>query len=72
MSEDFETIRRLLRSALPPVGEAELERDLWPRMRRRLEAPVLRPSRLDWALAASLLAWFLAFPQALPSLLYHL
>ncbi len=63
----------LLRKAMPPVEPAELERDLWPRMRRRIEQErPIRAGWLDWAVAAAAMAWLLAFPQAIPALLYHL
>jgi hypothetical protein len=70
--EPDEALGRLLRASLPPVGEAELEHDLWARALRRLEAPALRASRLDWALAGSVLAWLVVFPETVLGLLYHL
>jgi len=36
-------------AACSPAGGRELKRDLWPDMRRRLDAQTLRVSRLDWA-----------------------
>ena len=51
---------------------APLESDLWPRMRARLEAPPPRPSVVDWALAAAVIAVTLAFPQLILGVLYHL
>ena len=69
---DDGAFRHLLRAALPPIGDRTLERDLWPRLLRRVEQPALHPSRLDWALAAFVLVWLLAFPETVPGLLYHL
>ena len=67
-----EEIRGLLKRAMIPV-DPELKRDLWPRMRRRLEErPPTRGLWLDWALVALLTIWFLVFPEAIPILLYHL
>jgi hypothetical protein len=68
---DAEEIGRILRSAVAPA-EAELRRDLWPRMLRRLEEQPAPVPWLDWALVAALAAWVLFFPGAIPILLYHL
>ncbi|HUN84382.1 MAG TPA: hypothetical protein VMU48_08385 [Terracidiphilus sp.] len=65
-------IKKLLKQALPPMGEAELERDLWPDMLRRMDAAHEAPPWFDWALAAAL-AGFVAFvPMSIPVLLYYL
>jgi hypothetical protein len=66
---------RLMREALPPVGEgAEPGRDLWPAMRQRLNKPVaLRTVPwFDWVLAGGVAVFMLAFPAAVPILLYYL
>ena len=56
--------------------DAELKRDLWPDMRRRLDEGIdertLRVSLLDWALLAAVAAWMIAFPEGVLALLYHL
>ncbi len=65
----------LLRSSLPPIGEAELPRDLWPEMLRRIESASAQGfafSVLDWVIAALVLAYIVAFPRLIPGLLYHL
>jgi len=70
-----ERIQKLLQSALPPIGEAQPRRDLWPDMRRRLEsgaAHEIRFGPIDWAIAAALAAALLIFPNLIPELLYHL
>ncbi len=72
MSEqDDEEIRGLLKQAMNPM-DPELTRDLWPRMRRRLEEQPRERLWLDWTLVALLAIWFLLFPEAIPILLYHL
>jgi hypothetical protein len=72
---DQERIEQLLKETLQPISGrvgAELRRDLWPAMLKRLEArPVLVPW-FDWALLAAVAAWLLFFPGAIPVLLYHL
>lgn len=70
--EGNQEIKLLLRRALAPVKNTELQRDLWPQMLRRLDAQPLRVPWFDWALAAILSAILVFFPGAIPALLYHL
>jgi hypothetical protein len=65
-------MKKLLKTAVAPVGKAELERDLWPSMLRRLAERAVRVPWWDWLLlaGASLALWF--FPGMVPALLYHL
>ncbi len=80
MSEgNDEKIHLAVKRAIPPVANRELQRDLWPRMLRRLsgfEMPVeQRPVRMpwfDWALLGLIAVWILFFPEAIPLLLYQL
>lgn len=65
-------LRALLQSEFPPLQNAQLQRDLWPQMLRRLDAPPLRVPWFDWALAAAVAAALLLFPNAIPALLYQL
>ena len=71
---DDQELQRLLRREFPPVDATELQRDLWPRMLRRLETQP-QPRRVpwfDWALVAAVAALLLLFPSAIPALLYQL
>jgi len=65
-------MKKLLKAAVAPVGKAELKRDLWPSMLRRLSDGETRVPWWDWVLlaGASLALWF--FPVMVPALLYHL
>jgi len=68
-------IKVLLKSAVAPVRDAELRRDLWPQMLRKLDEQPFRVAHFpwfDWALAAILGASLFFFPGAIPALLYHL
>jgi len=65
-------LRAFLKLEFPPFEAAELERDLWPRMLRRLDAEPHRVPWFDWALAAAVAAALLLFPGAIPALLYQL
>lgn len=73
MSErELNEMKKLLKEALPPVREDELQRDLWPAMVRRLEKPVVRVPWWDWVLLAGASAALLFMPGMIPALLYHL
>jgi len=75
-ADEFAAIRVELRDAVPPIDElghgAELRRDLWPDMLRRLEQPAVRVPWFDWALLAIASAATIFFPALIPALLYHL
>lgn len=64
-------IEQLLRQSLPPVEDAELARDLWPAVLRRLDRKQ-SPPLFDWALLAGLIGLAVVFPSAIPVLLYYL
>lgn len=75
-ADEFAAMREKLRDAVPPLdelqNEAELRRDLWPDMLRRLERPRVRVPWFDWALLAAASAAAIFFPALIPALLYHL
>jgi hypothetical protein len=70
--ENEKELQALVKREFPPIQNAELQRDLWPHMLRRLDAQPLRVPWFDWALAAALAAALLFFPGAIPALLYQL
>lgn len=70
--EEERELRALLKREFPPLQNAELQRDLWPQMLRRLDTQPLRIPWFDWALAAAVAAALLLFPNAIPALLYQL
>jgi hypothetical protein len=67
-----ERIKELLNTAMGRVGQVELERDLWPDVRRKLDEQTMRVSPFDWALIAAVVAWMVVFPESLIAILYHL
>lgn len=69
---EADEMRSLLRNAFPAVQDAELQRDLWPSMLRRLEQRTTRVPWWDWALLAGVTATIFLVPGILPALLYHL
>ena len=71
--ENEKELKMLLQQEFPPCKNAELRRDLWPEMLRRLDAQ--KPMRMpwfDWALVAAVATALLLFPGTIPALLYHL
>ena len=61
----------MLRQGLPPVNP-ELQRDLWPRMLRRLDERHARMGWVDRILLVAVSAGIIAFPAVIPQLLYQL
>jgi hypothetical protein len=72
MNDDDDRLRKALRDAMHRADTAGPARDLWPELRRRLQAQPPPLSRLDWALLAALVAYCVVFPEGLVTLLYHL
>jgi hypothetical protein len=74
--DEFGDLRETLRDAIAPLHEvenrAELRRDLWPDMLRRLERPQVRVPWFDWALLAVSAAVLCFFPGLIPALLFQL
>jgi hypothetical protein len=68
---DDDRLKRLLRSALPPVGAPGPARDLWPLIINRSRAPV-GWSWLDVNMGIVVLIVLLMFPDLLWLLTYHL
>jgi hypothetical protein len=64
-------IRALIRDAFLPV-DADLKRDLWPAMSRRLNTRMRRIAWYDWALGGFVGGVVAAFPELILILLYHL
>ena len=69
-------IKKLLRQALPPMGDTPDDApDLWPAMLRKLDeqtASRLHVPWFDWVLAGAVVCLLAAFPAAIPVLLYYL
>lgn len=68
---ELRELREVLKRAVAPA-QTELQRDLWPKVMRRIEERRLRVPWFDWALAAAATACLLLFPHVIPMLLYHL
>jgi hypothetical protein len=83
--QEEKRITALLKQAIMPV-ERELDRDLWPKMLRRVSAGewkrqwltvLFSPVALsavpwfDWVLLGILVAGVCAFPRSIPIWLYH-
>jgi hypothetical protein len=72
IDREDEHLRMLLKDTLDTEPFAELDHDLWPRMRERLASHRPAPSRWDWALAAAIVGITVAFPSLMLGMLYHL
>ena len=70
--DDDNELRELLKRNIPPMGNQELPRDLWPQMLERLSRQPLHVQWFDWALATLAGAAVLIFPGIIPALFYHL
>jgi hypothetical protein len=75
--QEGDRVTLLLKSAMPRVGEdAELPRDLWPAMLRRMDEEGSRGAAsvpwFDWALAGGLVAFAAIAPRTIPVILYYL
>ena len=68
------SLERLLRQSVPRIqDDAELDRDLFPAMLRRLdERRKVNVPWFDWVLAGGLAALLTVFPAWIPVLLYYL
>lgn len=68
---DVDDLRALLKAALPPTAGDAAARDLWPRVRERMDSRPLW-SMLDVALAAAAAVALWLVPDVWLALLYHL
>ena len=69
---EVDEMKKLLRNSLPAIQDAELQRDLWPAMLRRIDQQTTRVPWWDWALLAGMTAAIFLVPGIIPALLYHL
>jgi len=63
--------KEFVKRSIEPA-DAELRRDLWPAMVRRMEQSERRVPWFDWALLGALTASLALVPRIIPMLLYHL
>jgi hypothetical protein len=71
--EKEDELKKLLRSAMPPVGrDEEPQRDLWPDVLRGLRAMPRAMPWFDWALLGGLVAMAAVFPVSISLFLYYL
>jgi len=68
---DDRQIREALKQSFPPVN-AELRRDLWPAVLRKLDERSTRVPWYDWVLMGMSVGVFLFFPQLILVFAYHL
>src|SRR5262245_54399439 len=66
---DDRRIQALLKSSMPPPGDAELRRDLWLDMLKRIESEgsrLVRFGPVDWIITAAIAVAIVAFPSLIP------
>ncbi len=71
-SHQEDRMKQLLKQALPPIGNAMPECNLWPSMLQRLDARPAPVPWFDWALAGGLAVFAVVFPASIPVFLYYL
>lgn len=67
---DDHRLGTLLRSAMPPMTNAEPSRDLWPLVTNR-PRPVIAWSRIDAGIAAAIVLAIVTMPDAWLLVAYH-
>ena len=68
---DDRQIREALKQSIPPV-DAELRRDLWPAVLRKLDERSTRVPWYDWVLIGVSVSVFVFFPQLILVFAYHM
>ena len=71
-NEDDKELRALLKGAFPPATGAELQRDLWPAVLRRVQEKDGATPWFDWALAGGVFVWLALNPKVVLVLFYFL
>jgi hypothetical protein len=67
-----EQFSKLIRQAIKPVKEQELQRDLWPQMLRKIPDSGISVPWFDWVLAALVVIACLFIPESIFGWLLHL
>lgn len=71
-SSDEQQFGRIIKSAIEPIGERELQKDLWNQVVHKLPKPGISVSVFDWVLAAFAVILSFLVPEAFLGLLAHL
>lgn len=67
-----ERFNRIVRSAIEPIGERELQEDLWNRVVYKLPKPAISVPVFDWVLAALVVILSFLAPEIFFGLLANL
>ncbi len=67
-----EQFSRIVKNAIVPVGERELQKDLWHQLQIKLPQPGISVSVFDWILTALAVVLSLLVPEAFLGLLANL
>ena len=69
---DDKQFSKFIRDAIVPMSEHELQQDLWPQMRRKLNDPGIRVRWYDFVLIAIVVILCGSMPEAITGLLFNL
>lgn len=69
---DDKQFSKLVRDAIAPMSEQELQQDLWPQMRLKLNDPGIRVRWFDFVLVAIVVVLCASVPEAITGLLFNL
>ena len=69
---DDKQFSKFVRDAIAPMSEHELQQDLWPLMRRKLDDPGIRVGWVDFVLVAIIVTLCISMPEAITGLLFNL
>jgi hypothetical protein len=69
---DDKQFSKLVRDAITPMSEHELQQDLWPQMRLKLNDPGIHLRWVDFVLAVIVVILCVFVPEAITGLLFNL
>ncbi len=69
---DDRQFSKLIRDAIAPMSEHELQHDLWPQMRQKLNDPGIHLKWFDLVLAFIVVLLCVSVPEAITGLLFNL
>ena len=69
---DDRQFSEFVRDAIAPVSDHELQRDLWPHMRQKIDDPGIRVRWFDFVLIAFVIILCVSVPESITGLLFNL
>lgn len=72
MNESLDELSKIIKTAIEPIGEEELKKDLWHQTQIKLPQTGISLSVFDWVLAVFIVILSFFVPEAFLGLLAHL